>query len=210
MVKAEARVWRGSGAARLVLASASATRAKLLQSAGVAFEVVPAHVDEASLKVAMKAEHASSRDTALALAELKAQRISASQPEALVLGCDQLLDCAGAWFDKAVDRADAAGQLRALSGRTHELATAACVVQGGQRLWHAFEAPRLTMRTLDEALIVGYLDRAEDEAVGCVGAYRLEGLGAQLFTRVEGDYFSILGLPLLALLDFLRGQKIAP
>lgn len=210
MVKAEARVWRGPSAARLILASASATRAKLLQSAGVAFEIAPAHVDEAALKTAMKAERASSRDTALALAELKAQRISASQPEALVLGCDQLLDCAGTWFDKAIDRADAEAQLRALSGRVHELATAACVVKGGQRLWHAIEAPRLTMRRLDETLIAGYLERGADEAIGCVGAYRLEGLGAQLFTHVEGDYFSILGLPLLALLDFLRGQKIAP
>lgn len=210
MVKAEARIWRGAGSARLILASASATRARLLVNAGVPFEVAPAHVDEASLKTAMRAEGAHSGDTALALAELKAVRISTAQPDALVLGCDQLLDCAGAWFDKATDRADAARQLRALSGKSHELATAACVVQGGRRLWHAIEAPRLVMRPLDEALIEGYLDRAEDEAIGCVGAYRLEGLGSQLFARVEGDYFSILGLPLLALLDFLRGQRIAP
>jgi septum formation protein len=209
-VNREARVWRGSDNGRLVLASASPTRARLLRDAGIAFQALAPAVDEASVKEAMRAAGARGIDAALTLAELKAARISATEPDAFVLGCDQLLDCAGSWFDKATDRADAARQLQALGGRVHELATAACVMQAGVRLWHHVEQPRLRMRPLDAALVEAYLDAAGEEALGCVGAYRLEGLGAQLFDRVEGDCFSILGLPLLALLGFLRGRGLAP
>lgn len=207
-VKPEARAAQGVSPTRLVLASASRTRAQLLNSAGIGFIVEPAHADEAALKEALRVEGASGRKAALALAVLKASGISARRPADLVVGCDQLLDRDGAWFDKAIDRADAARQLAALEGRAHELATAVCVMRGGQRLWHHVEAPKLLMRPLAAADIEGYLNAAGDEAIGCVGAYRFEGLGIHLFARIEGDYFAILGLPLLPLLDFLRGQGI--
>ena len=193
---------------RVVLASASKTRAQLLRNAGIDFDVVPAHADEASLKEALRAEGANARGVALALAELKASRISVAQPSDLVIGCDQLLDCQGAWFDKAVDCADAGRQIARLQSKSHELATAVCVLRDGRRLWHRVEAPALTMRVFDAAGIEGYLSAAGDEVIGCVGGYRLEGIGIQLFTKIEGDYFSILGLPLLPLLDFLRDQGI--
>jgi septum formation protein len=208
-VKSQAAVACGASQARLVLASASETRARLLGNAGVAFEVEPARADEAALKEALLAERASGRDAALALAGLKAMRVGAGRPGDLVLGCDQLLDCGGTWFDKAVDRADAARQLTLLQGKAHELATAVCAVRDGRRLWHHVEAPRLVMRMLSEADIAAYLDAAGDEPIGCVGGYRLEGHGIHLFARIEGDYFAILGLPLLPLLDFLRGQGLA-
>lgn len=208
-VKPQAAVVRGACPARLILASASETRARLLRNAGVAFEAEAAHADEAALKEALMAERASGRDAALALAELKAMRVSAGRPGDLVLGCDQLLDCGGAWFDKVVDRADAARQLALLQDRAHQLATAVCAVRDGQRVWHHVEAPRLVMRPLSEADIAAYLDAAGDESIGCVGGYRLEGHGIHLFARIEGDYFAILGLPLLPLLNFLRGQGLA-
>lgn len=208
-VKPEALEARGAPPMRrLVLASASKTRAQLLSNAGIGFEVVPAHADEAALKEALRAERASGRDAALALAELKAARISAARPADLVLGCDQLLDCEGVWFDKARDPADAARQLADLQGRSHELATAVCAMQGGRRVWHQIEAPTLVIRPLGSVDIEGYLRAAGDEVVGCVGGYRLEGVGIHLFSRIEGDYFSILGLPLLPLLAFLRDQGL--
>jgi len=208
-VKPEAAAARVASPARLILASASKTRAQLLRNAGVAFDVEPAHADEASLKEALRAERASGRDAALALAELKAMRISGANPGGLVLGCDQLLDCDGTWLDKAIDRADAGRQIGLLQGKAHELATAVCIVCDGRRIWHYVEAPRLVMRTLDTEDIAAYLDAAQDEPIGCVGGYRLEGHGIHLFARIEGDYFAILGLPLLPLLDFLRGQGLA-
>lgn len=207
-VKPEALVAHDASPVRLVLASASKTRAQLLANAGIDFDVEPAHADEAALKEALRTARASGRDAALALAELKASRISAARPADLVLGCDQLLDCAGAWFDKATDRADAGRQIALLQGRGHELATAVCAMRAGSRVWHRVEAPRLTMRRLDAPEIEGYLDAAGDEVIGCVGGYRLEGVGIHLFARIEGDYFAILGLPLLPLLGFLRGQGI--
>ncbi|MDP1838561.1 MAG: Maf family protein, partial [Reyranella sp.] len=117
-------------------------------------------------------------------------------------------DCNGVWFDKPVDRAHAQAHLRALSGRTHRLATAAVVFRNGQRVWHHVEHARLTMRPLDDAFIARYLDAAGADAFASVGAYQLEGLGAHLFSHVDGDYFTILGLPLLPLLSFLAGHGI--
>jgi septum formation protein len=196
--------------APIVLASRSAARGALLRGAGIRFTAEPADIDEESLKAALKSDGAAPESVALALAEMKARRISTRQSHAFVIGADQLLACDALWLDKATDRADAARQLRALSGRAHELPTAITVFRAGARLWHHVEAPRLTMRSLDEAMIARYLDSAGAEALGCVGAYRLEGLGAQLFARIEGDYFAILGLPLLPLLGFLRGHGLVP
>jgi septum formation protein len=119
-----------------------------------------------------------------------------------------MLDCAGAWFDKPRDQAAAAAQLAALAGKTHSLETAVCVARDGARLWHHNERARMTMRPLDGAFIAAYLDAVGDRALQSVGVYQLEGLGVQLFSRIDGDFFTILGLPLLPLLDFLRAHGV--
>lgn len=193
----------GTGAASpaLILASGSAARREMLRRAGLAFTAQPAGVDEAALKRGFTGPPDA---LAQSLAEAKARAVSAAHPAALVLGADQILVCNGTVFDKPADLATAAAQLRRLSGQVHQLVTAACVVQGGAVAWSHVEQATLEMRALSEDFIARYL-AAEGEAVlGCVGAYRLEGLGAQLFHRVEGDYFTILGLSLLPLLGFLR------
>jgi septum formation protein len=188
----------------LILASASTARAALLKGAGLDFETRPSHVDEDELKIRMRPEGAEA--AAHALAALKARHVAKEMPDALVIGADQLLDCDGEWLDKARDRNDAHRQLTLLRGRDHCLATAVCVVQGDEVLWRFAGSPRLRMRAFSDEFVEGYLDAAGEEAFGCVGAYRLEGLGAQLFEEIEGDYFTILGLPLLPLLGFLRGR----
>ena len=190
----------------LILASASTARAALLQGAGLAFETQPSDVDENELKARMKAEGAEA--TTSALAELKARHVAKQAPGALVIGADQLLDCPGEWLYKARDRANAGDQLRLLRGRDHRLATSVCVVRDEACLWRFTAAPRLKMRDFSDRFIESYLERAGDAALGRVGAYRLEGLGAQLFADIEGDYFTILGLPLLPLLEFLRTRGI--
>jgi septum formation protein len=193
-----------------VLASASATRAMLLRHAGVPFRVDAASIDEAEAKRSLESGGADAAGLTTALAELKALRVSQRQPGALVLGADQILECNSVRFDKPIDRAQARVQLRALSGRTHTLLSAAVVVRDGERLWQAVDRARLTMRPLGEGFIDDYLGRVGAAALQSVGAYQLEGLGAQLFAKVEGDHFTILGLPLLPLLDFLRGHGVVP
>ena len=192
----------------VVLASASRARLELLRRAGLQIRAEPARVDEAEVKTSLRAERVDAAAAAETLAELKATKVSRRVPGALVIGGDQILECEGHWFDKPPDRARAAEHLRALGGKTHALVTAACVVRDGVRIWHHREAPRLTMRPLDEAFIETYLEAAGPEVLESVGAYRLEGLGAQLFTKVSGDYFTILGLPLLPLLGFLREHGV--
>jgi septum formation protein len=176
----------------------------MLRRAGVPLEVAPAHVDEDEIKAALRAEAASAVQAAETLAEMKAAKISAQHPDALVIGADQILECAGRWFDKPRDLPEAAAHLRALSGKRHTLATGVCLMRGRTRLWHHNVAPALTMRSLDDAEIDGYLAAVGEGALTSVGAYQIEGLGAQLFARVEGDFFTILGLPLLPVLDILR------
>lgn len=189
---------------RLILASASSVRRKLLTQAGVDFDVVAADLDEDAIKNRFRNNGASVDEAALALAEEKARTIGARHPEALVIGADQVLDLDGKWFDKPQDRAGAADHLHAFSGKSHHLVTAAVVVARGSVAWRRVERARLRVRDLDSAFIESYLDAIGDDALASVGAYQLEGRGAQLFETVEGDFFTILGLPLLPLLAFLR------
>jgi septum formation protein len=192
----------------IVLASASAIRARLLDAAGVPVAQRPATVDELALKESLQAEGASAGDAAIALAELKAQQIARHRPEAIVLGADQILTCAGRWFDKPEDRAQARAQLGALAGQAHELATAVVAFRGGVRVWHHLAAARLWLRPCSPGFLDAYLDAVGDAALTSVGAYQIEGLGAQLLDRIEGDYFAVLGLPVLEVLEFLRQQGV--
>jgi septum formation protein len=187
----------------LILASASTIRARLLAAAGVGFRTEPAELDEGLLKRACRAQGRDAAECALALAEAKARQVAARCGRAVVIGADQLLVCGEVWFDKPADLGQARSQLQALRGRTHELVTAVCAVQDGSRIWHAVRRPRLTMRQFTNAFLDDYIAE-EADILGSVGAYRLEGRGIQLFEHIEGDYFAILGLPLLELLGFLR------
>jgi septum formation protein len=189
---------------RLILASASAARLALLRGAGLVVEAHPAHVDEAAIKEAARADGASPDEAALLLAELKAARIARRHPDALVIAADQLLVVGEKWFDKPPTRDAARAQLLALRGRTHTLVTAVLCQRGDARVWHHVARPSLTMREFSAGFLAAYLAAEGDALTACVGAYRLEGMGVQLFERIEGDYFSILGLPLLPLLGFLR------
>jgi len=193
----------------LILASQSASRKAMLAAAGVPFVAEAAGVDEESVKLAMQCEGADARRLADALAELKAVKISRRHPTALVLGCDSTVAAAdGSLIDKAETRAQSAAQLRALAGTTHKLTSAAVVAQGGITVWRHVDTAKLTMRAFSDAFLESYLDAEWPAIGGCVGGYRLEGLGAQLFSRVEGDHFTILGLPLLPLLDWLRVRGV--
>ena len=192
----------------LLLATASAARRAVLAAAGLRFTAEAAAVDEAAIKESARAEGIPPGEAAMLLAEAKAQRIARRHPEALVIGADQLLVCDGRWFDKPPDMAAARAQLLALRGRPHELMTAMVCWRGGQRVWQHLARPRLTMRDFSEEFLDAYL-AAEGEAVlGSVGAYRLEGIGVQLFDAVEGEHSAILGLPLLPLLGFLRQHGV--
>ncbi len=192
----------------LILASTSAARAAMLAAAGVEAETMPARIDEAAVRQAMLAEGASPRDLADKLAELKALRISARRPDRLVLGADQVLVHDGRVFDKAESRVQARAQLLVLRGGTHRLLSAAVVALDGQPIWRHVGTARLTMRPFSESFLDSYLESIGDLALTSVGCYHLEGLGAQLFARVEGDYFTVLGLPLLELLGFLRAREV--
>lgn len=193
----------------VILASTSRTRLDMLTRAGLALEAVPARIDESAIKDALRAEGAAARDVAFALAGMKAQRLDGRVPPgAFVLGADQMLVCDGRWFDKPDNRAQAADQLRALRGRTHELISAAVIRCDGRELWRDVQSARLTMRDCSDAFIDEYLTRAGEAVCDSVGAYQLEGLGAQLFAAVDGDPYAILGLPLLPLLAFLRGHEV--
>lgn len=194
----------------LILASASTARAQMLRAAGVEIEIIPARVDESELKLSLKQQEADPETAAIALAELKALQISCSRPGRLVLGADQMLDCGGTWFDKPESRATAKAQLQALRGKTHRLTSAAVLARDGQRIWHNAAAARLTMRAFTDAFLEGYLDEAGEAVLSSVGAYQLEGLGAQMFQKIDGDFFTILGLPLLPVLDILREQNVLP
>jgi septum formation protein len=195
---------------RLWLASASPTRRRLLEQAGLEFAAEAAPIDEDEAKRALEGEGADGDAIAEALAELKARAVSRRHAGSFVIGADQVLDCEGRRYDKPADEAAARAQLLALRGRTHQLISAVAVLRDGERLWHHIDRARLTMRPFSPAFLEDYLRKGLPGILGSVGAYQLEGLGAQLFSRIEGDYFTILGLPLLPLLDFLRPHGLVP
>ena len=188
----------------LVLASGSRTRARMLEAAGVAIEIAAAAIDEPELMASLKVSGAAVDRAAEVLAEMKAKRVATRFPGRLVLGCDQMLECEGVWLDKARNRDHAREQLQMLRGRPHHLVTSAVLVRDEQRLWHHTERAELRFRDFSDHFLEEYLDAAGGAILSSVGAYQLEGLGAQLFERVEGDFFTILGLPLLPVLQILR------
>lgn len=192
----------------LILASASASRAAMLRGAGLDFEILPARIDEDEIKLALKADGANVRDAATALAELKAHRVSQNAGADFVIAADSMLDCGGEWFDKPADMAAARLQLQALRGKTHDLVSGVVLARGGSVIWRHAEAARLTMRDFSDGFLDAYLAQAGEAVLASVGCYQLEGLGVQLFSRIQGDFFTILGLPLLPLLDILRENKV--
>jgi len=188
----------------LILASASPIRKKLLAAAGLKVRVEPAQVDEQAIKRIFRADRQAAADCALALAEAKARQVAENHRHALVVGADQILVCGEIWLNKPADLADARAQLQALRGRTHELITAVCVVREVARIWHTLGSAKLAMRHFSDAFLDSYLSAEQAAALGSVGGYRFEERGIQLFSDIQGDYFAILGLPLLELLSFLR------
>jgi len=188
----------------LMLASRSEVRRTMLEAAGIPVEVQPADIDERRIEAAAPAGDAGA--AAALLAREKARTVAVTKPGRLVLGADQTLALGVRRFSKPADRTAARAQLRALAGRTHELHSALAFVRDGAVLFEHVGVARLTVRPLSDAFIDAYLDAAGAAATASVGAYQLEGLGVQLFERVEGDYFTVLGLPLLPALDFLRRQ----
>ncbi|MFN0114849.1 MAG: Maf family protein [Paracoccaceae bacterium] len=190
----------------VVLASASAARADMLRAAGLNFTVRPARIDEAAIRASLEAGGAAPRDVADALAGMKAARIANGAPSALVLGCDQILDLDGRALGKPATPAEAESQLRSLSGRTHRLWSAAVVFEDGRPVWRQVGRAELTLHPLSPAFIGRYVGRNWESIRGCVGGYRIEGEGIRLMAKVEGDWFTIIGLPLIELLTWLRAR----
>lgn len=190
----------------LVLASRSDIRGKILAAAGLRFEIRPSQVDERSIEAKSGASDAAA--VARKLARAKAEAVAASLPGRVILGADQTLARGAKRFGKPADRGEAAEQLRALRGRTHELHSALALVRDQEAIFACVDTARLTMRDFSDRFLNDYLDMAGNAAMSSVGGYQLEGIGIHLFERIEGDYFTILGLPLLPLLSFMRRSKL--
>ncbi len=195
-------------APRLILASGSSIRRTLLEAAGLTFTVEVPRIDEAAVKAATKTDGGTPEQAAVALANTKAATVA--DPDALVIGADQILVCGSTWFDKPATLEAARQQLSFLRGRAHTLVTATVCRRGGQRIWRHVATPKLTMRPFSAAFLDAYLAEEGEALLACVGAYRLEGRGAHLFDALEGEYSAILGLPMLPLLGFLRQSGIVP
>ena len=189
--------------APLILASGSETRRDMLQNAGLEIEVIKPRVDEGMMRDAMLADEANPRDIADALAEMKARKISEKYPERLVLGCDQVLDFRGILYSKATSKEKAVQQLTELRGARHSLLSAAVLYEDGKPIWRHIGQARLTTRVYSDAFISDYVDCNWDEIRHCVGCYQLEAEGVRLFAQVEGNHFTILGLPLIELVNYL-------
>ena len=187
----------------IILASSSASRRSLLAGAGVQAQSIKPNVDEEAAKRAMRADGLSVSNQAMQLAETKAVKVS-SQIGGLVIGGDQMLNLEGEAFDKPINLDGAERHLRKLSGKTHTLETAIVIAENGAPIWRHLARPSLTVRTLSDRFIEHYIKTCGPPLLTTVGAYQLEGMGAQIFSKIDGDYFSILGLPLLPLLDYLR------
>lgn len=190
----------------LILASQSKVRAELLRNAGLALTCHPARIDEEAIRAALEAEGANPRDQADALAEMKAQKVASRFPDGIVIGCDQVLDFKGKVFGKPADVDAARAQLVTLSGKTHKLLSAVVLYEKGKPVWRHVGEVRLTMREISPAYLDAYMLRNGDSILDSVGGYKLESEGVRLFSQVDGDYFNVLGLPLLPLLSYL-GQR---
>ena len=197
-------LWRGKSP--LILASQSSARKMLLANAGLEFEAVTAEIDERGIQA--RSNLSNPREIALLLAREKAKAVSVNRPDSHVIGADQTLALGNRLFNKPAGRAQALAQLRDLAGNSHELNSAVAVARDGQTVFEHVSVARMTMRQMTEAELAAYLDAAGDAVTTSVGAYQLEGLGIHLFDRIEGDHFTILGLPLLPLLAFLRGERL--
>lgn len=190
--------------ARLILASGSAARQAMMRQAGLSFDVIPARIDEYAIMEAHAALDPAEKS--LLLAREKALAVSRENPDALVTGSDQVLCLGNRIINKAKSRDEALEKLRTLRGKTHRLISGVAMAQNGKVLWDHAEHANLTMRDFDEAFLKAYADMAGHALTDCVGAYQIEGAGVWLFTRIEGDFFTIMGLPLPALLSYLYEQ----
>ena len=191
---------------KLILASASRTRSQILLNAGIDFKIQVSNIDESVIKKQLKSKKP--EEIAIKLATLKAQEIAKLHEGALVIGADQILECDGLLFNKPTNVDETRSNLEFLKGKTHRLISAVCVVCNNEKLWGITDNVYLTMRELSDEFIDFYVQKAGKDVYSSVGGYRLEDFGAQLFTQIEGDFFSVLGLPLLPLLEFLRYKKI--
>jgi septum formation protein len=198
------------GTGRIVLASGSEIRRRLLENAAVPFETMPVKLDEEAIRQALVAEGRPARDIADALAEAKARKAGMRAPDALVIGCDQVLEFEGRILSKPASPKEGAAQLAALNGREHRLFSAAVICEGGQPVWRHVGEVRLQMRQVSQAWLEDYLSRNWQSVRHSVGCYKLEEEGVRLFSRIEGDYFNVLGLPLLELLGYLTIRGVLP
>jgi septum formation protein len=194
----------------LILASTSEIRKTLLEQAGVVFTTQPSRVDEEQIKASLLADGAKPRDVADALAEYKALRVAGKFPQDTVIGCDQVLECDGVLYDKAQNMDQARVKLRALRGKPHTLLSAAVIYEDLKPVWRTVGRAQLFMRDFSDDFLDGYLDRNQDKILHSVGCYLLEEEGVQLFSRIQGDYFTVLGFPLLEVLGYLRTKGLIP